>query len=82
MNTKGKRNIKTNLYLIGFMGTGKTLIGQKTAAKIGLSFVDSDQEIENQSNCSISEIFTKMGEEKFRELEKSLSKMVILNQVA
>ena len=49
MYSKGKNNPKTNLYLIGFMGTGKSSVGKIIAQKTGLIFIDSDQEIENQT---------------------------------
>ena len=70
MNPKGKNTSMPNLYLIGFMGTGKSSVGKIAAKKIGLTFIDTDQEIENQSGLSISKIFEKHGESKFRELEK------------
>lgn len=59
-----------NLYLIGFMGTGKSSAGKFASDKLGLKFLDSDQEIEKQVGCTISQIFKSQGEEKFRELEK------------
>jgi shikimate kinase len=70
MNSKGKNNPTPNLYLIGFMGTGKSSVGKIIAQKTGLTFIDSDQEIENQTGLSISKIFETQGEQKFRELEK------------
>jgi shikimate kinase len=70
MDQKGKHNLLPNLYLIGFMGTGKSSVGKIVAEKTGLTFIDSDQEIENQYGLSISKIFESYGEEKFREFEK------------
>ena len=70
MNQKGKYNHLPNLYLIGFMGTGKSSVGKIVAQKTGLRFIDSDQEIENQSGLSITKIFESFGEQKFREFEK------------
>jgi shikimate kinase len=70
MNQKGKNNHLPNLYLIGFMGTGKSSVGKIVAQKTGLTFIDSDEEIENQSGLSISEIFESFSEQKFREFEK------------
>ena len=66
MYSKGKNNPKTNLYLIGFMGTGKSSVGKIIAQKTGLIFIDSDQEIENQTGLSINKIFETQGEQKFR----------------
>jgi shikimate kinase len=58
-----------NIYLIGFMGTGKTLVGKKLAELLNWTFVDIDMEIEKMLQVSISEIFDKYGEEEFRKKE-------------
>ena len=59
-----------NLYLVGFMGTGKTTIGKIVSKYLGFSFLDSDQEIEKQQGKSIAEIFEVQGEAAFREMER------------
>ena len=59
-----------NLYLIGFMGTGKSVVGQKVAELLRLRFMDSDQQIEESTGLSIPEIFQQYGESHFRELER------------
>ena len=59
-----------NLYLIGFMGTGKSVVGQKVAELLQLPFMDSDQQIEERAGLSIPEIFQQYGESHFRELER------------
>ena len=69
--TEQPKQKKQNLYLIGMMGTGKSVVGQIVSEKLGLSFLDSDHEIEEKTGLSINEIFTEFGEEKFRELEHS-----------
>ena len=61
--------MKDNITLIGFMGTGKTIIGKRLAERTNKKFIDLDSLIQKQTNKSISEIF-KEGENKFRELEK------------
>ena len=58
-----------NLYLIGMMGSGKTVTGPLLANKIGYGFVDSDEVIEKLVNKPINEIFNEDGENTFRELE-------------
>ena len=58
-----------NILLLGFMGSGKTTLGKRLASKIDFDFLDTDQEIENQKNCSIKEIFAYQGEDYFRALE-------------
>ena len=59
-----------NIYLLGFMGTGKTSIGKRLARKLNFAFIDSDCEIERQQSMQIKEIFSLYGEEKFRQLER------------
>ena len=59
-----------NLYLVGFMGTGKSAVGRRIAERFKLKFIDSDSEIEKAQGMSIKEIFAKFGEEKFREMER------------
>jgi shikimate kinase len=57
------------IYLVGFMGSGKTTVGKLLAERMGWSFVDLDEEIEAEQKASIAEIFEKQGEERFRQLE-------------
>jgi shikimate kinase len=59
-----------NLYLVGFMGTGKTTVGRAAAQRIGFSFLDSDHEIERRTGRSIADIFAGEGEEPFRRMER------------
>ena len=59
-----------NLYLVGFMGTGKTTVGRATAHKLGFTLRDSDHEIERQRGKTIAEIFASDGEPAFRALER------------
>lgn len=60
-----------NLYLVGFMGTGKTTVGRAVAQKLGFSLLDSDHEIERGQGKSIPEIFAQDGEPAFRALERA-----------
>jgi shikimate kinase len=59
-----------NLYLVGFMGTGKTTVGRAVAQKLGFQLLDSDQEIERQRQRPIAQIFAEEGEAAFRRLER------------
>ncbi|HZP60072.1 MAG TPA: shikimate kinase [Opitutaceae bacterium] len=59
-----------NLYLVGFMGTGKTTVGRMVAERLGFSLLDSDQEIERQQGRTIAAIFADAGEPAFRALER------------
>jgi len=58
------------IYLIGFMGSGKTSAGEKLAKKMGLGFADLDQLIEQKLKKNLSRIFEEKGEEFFREAEQ------------
>jgi shikimate kinase/3-dehydroquinate synthase len=58
------------IVLVGMMGSGKTSVGKRLAQRLGLAFVDSDQEIETAHRLTISEIFASHGERYFREGER------------
>jgi shikimate kinase len=73
---------KKNIYLIGPMGSGKTTIGNRLAQKLGLSFYDSDHEIETRTGASVSLIFEIEGERGFRKREhKMLQELCSMNGV-
>jgi len=57
------------IYLIGFMGTGKSTLGQQVADSLNVPFFDTDLVIESQSGMTISGIFATQDEKVFRELE-------------
>jgi shikimate kinase len=59
-----------NLYLVGFMGTGKSTVGRAVAQRLNFEPLDSDHEIERQQGKAISEIFAQDGEPAFRVLER------------
>lgn len=59
-----------NLYLVGFMGTGKSTIGRAVAQRLGFRLLDSDHEIERLEGRSIPEIFAQAGEAAFRGMER------------
>ena len=61
---------KSNIYLIGFMGTGKSTIGRQLAHQLGFQFIDSDHAIEKAEGLTISHIFDEQGEPAFRAMEK------------
>lgn len=72
MNYNNSRLREKSIVLIGFMGVGKTTIGEMVAKKLYRDFVDIDQEIEKEYNMATSEIFQNIGEKAFREKEKSV----------
>ncbi len=55
-----------SIVLVGMMGAGKSSIGRRLAARLGIPFVDADTEIESAAGMTISEIFQKHGEPYFR----------------
>lgn len=59
-----------NLYLVGFMGVGKSVLGRATAQRLGMDFVDSDAAIEAAAGKAVAEIFAQEGEPAFRERER------------
>ena len=59
-----------NLYLVGFMGTGKTTVGRAVAQRLGFTALDSDHEIERKQGKSIPDIFAQNGEAAFRIMER------------
>jgi shikimate kinase len=65
-----------NLYLVGFMGTGKTSIGRIVASRTKRTFIDLDRRIELREHRRITEIFEKEGEPYFRRIETQLLKEV------
>jgi shikimate kinase len=62
------------IFLIGFMGVGKTYLGEKLAEKLNLEFHDIDREIEKEVKLNVNDIFKLKGEKVFRELEAGILK--------
>ncbi|RDU35201.1 shikimate kinase [Neobacillus piezotolerans] len=60
------------IFLIGFMGSGKSTVGRLLAERLGVRFIDTDEEIAEKEGKSINEIFAEDGEAYFRELETAL----------
>jgi len=68
--------MKTNVALIGFMGVGKTAVGEALTKKLNKEFVELDSLIERKAGKSIPEIFQQDGEIAFRELEIEVTKEI------
>ncbi len=58
------------VYLLGFMGSGKSTIGRKLAERLGWDFYDLDDDVEQQAGRPIAEIFSSEGEAEFRRMER------------
>lgn len=64
------------IFLIGYMGAGKSTVGKSLASRMGLSFVDLDLYIEGRYHKSVRELFAEKGEDDFREIEKKMLREV------
>ncbi len=60
------------IFLIGFMGSGKSTIGERLAQRIGWQFIDTDRLIETTCATTISQIFAQQGENAFRAIERAV----------
>ena len=66
-NAQAKRG---PIVLVGMMGVGKSTVGRRLAARLGLGFVDADEEIEKAAGMTITEMFERYGEDYFRDGER------------
>lgn len=64
------------IYLIGYMGAGKTTFGKQVAKKLGLRFIDTDDYIVDRNKTSINDIFKRHGEYGFRMIERAALKEI------
>lgn len=60
------------VFLIGYMGAGKTTVGKQLAARMGLSFIDLDAYIESRYHKTVRELFAEKGEDAFRTIERNM----------
>ncbi len=65
--------VARNVVLVGFMGAGKSTVGQQLAAALGWTFIDLDEAIVRESGSSVAELFRTRGEAAFRALESRLT---------
>ena len=70
MSRTDKLQPSRTIVLVGLMGAGKTNIGRRLAQRLGIAFVDADDEIEKAAGCSIADIFAVYGEAVFRDGER------------
>lgn len=62
------------IFLVGFMGSGKSTFGKKLAKAMHFPFIDLDKEIEKKAKCSVHDIFKYLGEDTFRKMESETLK--------
>jgi shikimate kinase len=65
-----------NIVLIGFMGSGKSTVGQRLADELSMDYLDADELIEKTEKMSVNDIFAKKGEPYFRKVETSIIKTI------
>ena len=65
------------IFLVGYMGSGKTTTGKRLSKKYGLDFVDLDHYIESRYFKTVSQLFEEKGEDGFREIERELLREVV-----
>lgn len=65
-----------NVFLVGYMGVGKTTIGKLLSVELGMEFIDLDKYIEKRYRTSIKELFNKKGEDGFRKIEREMLREV------
>ena len=65
--------MKSNLILIGFMGSGKSTVGKILSKSLEMKFFDTDLEIEKEQGKKVQDIFSERGEDYFRQLEKDMA---------
>jgi shikimate kinase len=69
------------VVLVGLMGVGKSTVGRRLARRLGLSFVDTDEEIEGASGYPAAEVFERYGEVAFRDGERRLVARLVQGDV-
>lgn len=71
------RSLARPIVIVGMMGVGKSTVGPRLAALLGVGFVDTDREIVAAAGCTVNEIFARDGEAKFREVEKAVLRRLL-----
>lgn len=66
------KGLRRPIVLVGLMGAGKSCVGRRLAARLGVAFTDADAEFETAAGCTISEFFARYGEPAFREGERKV----------
>lgn len=70
------------LFLVGYMGCGKSTLGRKLARRLGVAFVDTDALVEEREGAAVADVFRYEGEEHFRQVEREVLEDVIASEDA
>lgn len=70
------------LFLVGYMGCGKSTLGRKLARRLGVAFVDTDALVEQREGAAVADVFRYEGEEHFRQVEREVLEDVIASEDA
>lgn len=76
------KHIPKTIALVGLMGAGKSAVGRRLAARLGLPFIDADTAIEEAAGCTIEEIFARHGEPEFRDGERRVIQRLLESEPA
>lgn len=60
------------IFLVGYMGCGKSTLGRRLARRLGVPFIDTDSRVEEREGASVSDLFRYEGEQRFREIEREV----------
>lgn len=60
------------VFLIGYMGCGKSTLGRRLARRLGVPFIDTDARVEEREGATVSDLFRYEGEQRFREIEREV----------
>ena len=72
--------LKKTVVLVGIMGAGKSTVGKILADRLGMQFIDADQEIEHAAGCTITDFFEKYGEVEFRKGEERVISRILAGE--
>lgn len=74
--------IMKTLFLVGYMGCGKSTLGRKLARRLGAAFADTDTLVEEREGASVADVFRYEGEQRFRQVEREVLDGVLAGGVA
>ena len=77
LSNKRNHAPKKTIVLVGIMGAGKSTVGKILADRLGMQFIDADQEIEHAAGCTITDFFEKYGEVEFRKGEERVISRIL-----